>query len=120
MDGGGEGGAFGLGDDAETLGQSLDFVAVAHPDLVLLARRPKAIEEGAFVPDLDEGTAEFGMIAIDDLAAPSLGPQLLAIADAKHRHPPLDKEDRQRAVLGKRVSDRVSHGGRRRLNKTNQ
>src|SRR3546814_5691438 len=76
MDGGGEAGAFGLGDDAETLGQSLDFVAVAHPDPVLLARRPTAIEEGAFVPDLDEGTAEFGMIAIDDLPAQLLGPQI--------------------------------------------
>ena len=37
--------AFGLGDDAEALGQRLDPVAMAHPHLVALARRPQAVEQ---------------------------------------------------------------------------
>ena len=39
------GSAFGMGDDLEPLRQSLDPVAVAHPDLVPLALAPEAVEQ---------------------------------------------------------------------------
>ena len=39
--------AFGRGDDAEAFGQRLDPVAMAHPDLVGLARLPEAVEQHA-------------------------------------------------------------------------
>ena len=68
---------------------------------MLLAVRPKAVEQGALVLDLDEGAAELGMIAVDYLAAELLGHQLLAVADAEHRHPRLEQfSGRARTVGG--------------------
>ena len=58
---------------------------MAHPDLVLLAHFPQAVEQRAFILDLDEGAAEFATVAAAHRAAELVHQRLLAVADAKQR-----------------------------------
>ena len=78
--------AFGCGDDAEPIGQSLDPVAVAHPDLVGLALVPEAVEEDALAGNLDIGAAELAIVRRRDAAAELVRHGLLAVADGEDGH----------------------------------
>ena len=66
--------------------QLRDPVAVAHPDLLAVARLPDAVEQRRLGLDLDLGAAELAVVAGLDLAAELLRHGLLAVADAQHRH----------------------------------
>src|SRR5690606_88924 len=93
-------------DDAKPFRKRGDAVSVAHPDLMARALGPDAIEQGAFILDLQEGASEFAMMAAFHLAAELRAHGLLAIADAKDRNVGL--EDRLR---GTRTAD-VDGGSR--------
>src|SRR5690606_6753062 len=82
---GGKGRALADRHDAETLGQFRHPVAMAHPDLVLLAGIPDAVEELAALADLKESAAEFAVMAALHLAAELGADGLLAVADAEDR-----------------------------------
>ena len=98
--GDGIGRAFGRGDDAEALGQRLDPVAVAHPDLVLLAGLPEAVEQHGFAGDLDEGAAELAIVGRRDPAAELVRHGLLAVADGEDRQARVEEMLRRaRAVV---------------------
>src|SRR6185437_3825658 len=90
-----EGGAVADGDDAEAGRQRLDAVAVAHPHLLLAARRPQPVKEPALAGHLDEGAAEFAVIRGSDDAAELRAHRLLAVADAEHRYPHLEDDLRR-------------------------
>ena len=83
---GGEGRVLAGGDDAEARRQLGDAVAVAHPDLLPVARLPHAVEQGRGRLDLELGAAELAVMARLDRAAQLLGHGLLAVADAQHGH----------------------------------
>ena len=83
----------GAGDD-EARRHLGDAVAMAHPDLMLLAHAPGGIEQLACGLDLDIGAAEFAVVAALDLAAELGRHGHLAVADAEHRHAGI--EDRLR------------------------
>ena len=68
---------------SEPVGQLGDPVAVAHPDRVLLAHVPDALEERAVGEDLDLGAAELRVMPALDLAAELRRHGLLAVADAE-------------------------------------
>ena len=92
--------AFGARDDAEAFGQRLDPVAMAHPDLVLLARLPQPVEQRRLADDLDEGAAELALVGRRDPAAQLLGHRLLAVADGEDRHAGVEEMLRRaRAVV---------------------
>ena len=92
--------AFGCGDDAEALGQRLDPVAMAHPDLVALARLPEPVEQRGFADDLDEGAAELAIVGRRDPAAQLLRHRLLAVADGEDRQAGVEEMLRRaRAVV---------------------
>ena len=82
--GDGEGRAFGRRDDAEAFGQSLDPVAMAHPDLVLLAGLPETVEQHGFAGNLDERAPELALVRRRDPAAELVRHGLLAVADGEY------------------------------------
>ena len=59
---------------------------MAHPDLLLVAGLPHAVEQGRGLLDLELGAAELAVMARLDRAAQLLGHGLLAVADAQHGH----------------------------------
>ena len=73
------------GNDFEAIRDRGDAVAMAHPDLVAGADGPDAVENRAVLVDLDEGAAEFAVMAGFNLAAQLFAHGLLAVADAEHR-----------------------------------
>jgi len=81
---GGKGRAVGHGHGAEAVGCADDLVAVAHPDLVLLALGPDALEQGAVLGHLDEGAAEFAVVGGFDLAAGLGDHGLFAVTNTEH------------------------------------
>ncbi len=72
------------GDNFKARGKASHLVAMAHPHLMLFARLPKAVEQGARLLHLDKGTAKFAAIAFADMAAQLHHHRLLAIANAKN------------------------------------
>ncbi len=80
----GEGRVLARCDDGETGRQLRDAVAVAHPDLMVLADLPNAFIKRARLLDRQHGAAELAMMAALDLAAELLGHGLLAVADAEN------------------------------------
>ena len=76
--------------DAKPRRQGLDPVAVAHPHLLAGTLGPQPGEQRAVIGDLDEGAAELAMVRGRDPAAELGAHQLLAIADAEHRHAGLE------------------------------
>src|SRR5690606_5177203 len=60
-------------------------VAMAHPDLVLLAGIPDAVEEFAALADIEKSAAEFAVMAALHLAAELGADGLLTVADAEDR-----------------------------------
>ena len=79
-------------DRGEAGRERVDLVAVAHPHLVALAFRPQSVEQRAGGFDLDECLTKLAAIARnDDIAAKLRAHQLLAVADAKHRHAGLEE-----------------------------
>ncbi len=74
------------GDDAEAGRQPGHAVAVAHPDLLPVARLPHAVEQGRGGFDQKLGAAELAVVAGLDRPAQLLGHGLLAVADAQHGH----------------------------------
>ncbi len=95
------------GDDAETVGELRDLVAMAHPHLVRFARLPEAVEQHAFLGDFAIGAAEFaalaGLVTRANLAAELLRHDLLAVADAEDRHTAV--EDHVGSARGSFVGD---------------
>ncbi len=91
-------------DDLETLGQRRDAVAVAHPDLMARAGGPEALEQLAILVDVEEGAAEFAVMAALDLAAELHAHRLLAVADAEHRQAAVEDDLRRarRAFVDRR------------------
>src|SRR5262249_16840074 len=79
----GEGRAIADGDDAKAGRQAHDPVAMAHPDLLSIARLPQTIEEDAIARHLEEGAAELAIGRTLNLAADLRAECLLARADAK-------------------------------------
>src|SRR5262249_20415945 len=63
-----------------------DTIAMAHPDLMLFALAPGAVEQRAVGLHLDIGAAELAVMAAFDLAAELGRHGHLAVADAEHRH----------------------------------
>jgi hypothetical protein len=111
-----EGGTGRLSDDPEAFGKNVDLVAVAHPDLVALARRPQAVEQAALVRHLEEGAAELAMIARHYLAAELLGHKLLPVANAEHGQLRLEQRVRRAGAVfegdGGRPPERITPLGR--------
>src|SRR5439155_14732345 len=104
--GDGEGRALAGADDLEARRQLRHAVAMAHPDLLAVARAPQPVEQRAGAGDLDEGAAELAVGRGLDLAA-ELGAQgLLAVADAEQR----DAEGEDDLRRARRAG--VEHGGR--------
>src|SRR6202011_1601528 len=89
-----------LADDAESIRQPGDAIAVAHPHRIALALAPYAFEQTAFVDDLDFGATELAVMAALDLAAQLLRHRLLAVADTEHRNAGVvDRLGGERGVL---------------------
>ncbi len=87
-------------DDAKALRQPGHPVAVAHPDRVLLALLPDALEQRRVLGDQHLGAAKFPVVPGLDLAAELMRHRLLAVADAQHRDARLEQRlRRQRRVL---------------------
>ncbi len=84
--GDGEGRTLAGGDDLKAVGQLRHLVAMAHPHLMLFARRPKTVEQSAGLFHLDEGAAKLAALPAFDIAAQLLHHRLLTIADAQHRN----------------------------------
>ncbi len=84
------------GDRAKPGRQRIDLVAVAHPHLRARPLGPQPVEQPAIVEDIDNGAAEFLMLAQGDAAAQFVAHRLHAVADAQHRHAEL-KYDAGRA-----------------------
>ena len=93
-------------DDLEAGRQLGDPVAVAHPDLLAVARLPDPVEQGRCLADLELGAAEFAVVTGFDAAAELLGHGLFAVADAQHRHLGLENG----VVGGRRLP--LDHRGR--------
>ncbi len=93
-------------DDAEARRQGLDAVAMAHPHLLARALLPHPFEERAAVDDVEEGAPELAMVGGQDAAAQLRAHQLLAIADAEHRHAHLEH------LLGRERRRLFVHRGR--------
>src|SRR5262245_38165644 len=109
----GERGAFRFAEHFEALRQRDYAVAVAHPDLMPLARRPQALEKRAVLLDLNEGTAEFTMLGTFGNAAHLHAHRHLAIADAEHRHARLEdhlRRTRAADLGGRGRAARQDHG----------
>ena len=73
------------GHHLESRGESVDAVAVAHPDRVALAGLPDMLEQGGSRLDLHQRPPEFPLVGGLDRAAQSLHHRLLAITDAEDR-----------------------------------
>ena len=73
-------------DHFEAIWQARHAIAVAHPDLMLIARVPDALEQGAWRLYTDRCAPKFAMMAALDRAAKLNRHRLLAIADAEHGH----------------------------------
>src|SRR5205807_9752465 len=100
----GERGVLRLADDPEAGRERDDAVAMAHPDLVALARLPDAVIERARLFHLDESAAELPDVLALDLAAELMRHRLLAVTDAEDWHAgAVDGRRRQRCAL-------VEHG----------
>src|SRR5690606_14773429 len=82
---GGKGRALADRHDAETLGQFRHPVAMAHPDLVLLAGIPEAVEAVAALADIEHSAAAFAVMAALPLPAELGADGLLTVADAEDR-----------------------------------
>ncbi len=110
---GGEGRVLRGGDDAEARRQLGHAIAVAHPDLLPVARLPHAVEQGRGLLDQKLGAAELAVVARLDRAAELLGHGLLAVADAQDGH--LGGEDggvgRGRGALDHRGRAAREHDG---------
>ena len=91
---------------AKSVRQFRHAVAVAHPDVMLFADLPHAIEKRAIVGHFNQCAAEFTMMPRLDGAAELVRHRLLTIADAEHGNACV--QDRQRR--GRRVL--VEHRGR--------
>src|SRR5882724_11994499 len=61
-------------------------VAMAHPYLLARALGPQPLEQPAIVEDVDEGAAEFLMVAQGNPAAELSAHRLHAVADPQHRY----------------------------------
>ena len=73
---------------------------MAHPDLVLLADRPQAVEQCRGGDDVDEGPAELALVRSDHLPAQLLVERLLAVADAEEGQAAFEEDFRRsRAAL---------------------
>ena len=84
--------------------QCVDPVAMAHPHLLAPALGPQPVEQPALVEDVDEGAAEFLMVAQGDPAAELGAHRLHAVADPEHRHAE-PEDDFRRARRGRRVTE---------------
>ncbi len=89
-------------------------VAMGHPDLMARAGRPEAVEQFAILLDIEEGAAEFAVMAAFDLAAELGAHGLLAIADAEDRKTAVEQHLRrpraafiQRGSRASRQDDRL-------------
>ena len=77
--------------DGETGRDPAYMIAVAHPDLFALLEEPALEQVDPVLGRLDVGAAEFGgAVAALDVAAQHLHHDLLAVADAQHRHAQLE------------------------------
>src|SRR3546814_13922038 len=81
----GEGRAIAGADRAEPIRQPRHAVAVAHPDLLLAARRPATVEQLAVFGHRDEGAPEFAVVVAFHFSAEFGSPRPLALSD--HWHP---------------------------------
>ena len=79
----GEGGIFGMRDGAEAFGERGQLVAVAVPDVDLLA---EPVEERGALVDVQKSGAVFAAGAELDLAAEMPRHQLHPVADAENGH----------------------------------
>jgi len=112
----GEGGVGRGGNDLEARRDRGDAVAVAHPHLVARAGGPQALEQRAFLVDLEEGATEFAVVAAFDLAAELGAHRLLAIADAEDRQAAVEDDLRRaRASLVQRRGRAARQDDRLRL-----
>src|SRR5215472_1429639 len=73
---------------------------MAHPHLLAPALGPQPLEQPAFVHDVDEGAAEFLVIAQRYSAAELRAHRLHAVTDAQHRHAE-PEDDLRRARRGR-------------------
>jgi len=80
-----EGGAVGGCDRPKSLGNLDDLVAVAHPDLMLLAGLPDTLIERAFFRHIDKGASELAFGRLHHVTAQLRAHGHLAVADAEHR-----------------------------------
>ena len=74
------------GDGAKASRQGVDLVTVAHPYLLARSLRPQPVKQKAVVEDLDNGAAEFLVLAQAHAPAQLVAHRLHPIADTKHRH----------------------------------
>ena len=64
---------------------------MAHPDRILAADFPQAVEQRAGLFDLDVGAAELRRVTALDFAAELHGHRLLAVADGEDRHAQVER-----------------------------
>ena len=93
----------GASDGAESGGRLIDPIRVGHPDVYLLALT-EGLEDACGLQNLDARGSVFAVVRFGDPPAQELRHELLAVADAQHRHP-------QREDPG------VHHGGAFRLHR---
>src|SRR5689334_24856253 len=89
-------------DDAEAWWRLSDTVAVAHPDLIALARLPHPLEQRARFAYIDQGATELAMVRSFDAAAQLCRHGHLAIADPEDRHAHLEdalRRTRRRVLM---------------------